>query len=248
MPTIAIIGGGTGGNLLAARLLEASTDGQRLQVMLIEARGRAAGSPAGGRQPGERAAPGAFLTRMRGEVIGVDEAGGGLRVWLRSGRVLGRGRSGGRDRERRRLPARLGRAAAAGSICCPRMPRRTSSTRRLTRSRGGAVGARRPGGGTAERQRRLRPRATARDYPGLTTRATARAWRLPAEFPSSAPPSSTTNAWPLTLRVLPVPRRAGESGAPAARPHAGRPCVGPLDGRAAGHGTRTAPRAGGTRR
>ena len=41
IPTISIIGGGTGGNLLAARLLEVSDDGQRLHVMLIEARGRA---------------------------------------------------------------------------------------------------------------------------------------------------------------------------------------------------------------
>ena len=88
MPTIAIIGGGTGGNLLAARLLEESTDGQRLQVMLIEARGRAGDHLKAVVRQAERAAPGAFLTRMRGEVVGVDESGGGLRVWLRSGRVL----------------------------------------------------------------------------------------------------------------------------------------------------------------
>ncbi len=45
IPTIAIIGGGTGGNLLAARLLERATSGQRLNVMLIEARGRAGPQP-----------------------------------------------------------------------------------------------------------------------------------------------------------------------------------------------------------
>jgi len=57
-------------------------------VMLIEARGRAGDHLKAVVRQAERAAPGAFLSRMRGEVIGVDEAGGGLRVWLRSGRVL----------------------------------------------------------------------------------------------------------------------------------------------------------------
>lgn len=89
MPTIAIIGGGAGGNLLAARLLETSTDGLRLHVMLIEARGRAGDHLKAVVRHAERAAPGAFLTRLRGEVAGVDEdAKGGLRVWMRSGRVL----------------------------------------------------------------------------------------------------------------------------------------------------------------
>jgi hypothetical protein len=89
MPTIAIIGGGAGGNLLAARLLETSTDGLRLHVMLIEARGRAGDHLKAVVRHAERAAPGAFLTRLRGEVAGVDQdAKGGLRVWMRSGRVL----------------------------------------------------------------------------------------------------------------------------------------------------------------
>ena len=89
MPTIAIIGGGTGGNLLAARLLEESTDGLRLHVMLIEARGRAGDHLKAVVRHAEQAAPGAFLTRLRGEVSGVDRDGRGtLRIWMRSGRVL----------------------------------------------------------------------------------------------------------------------------------------------------------------
>jgi hypothetical protein len=89
MPTIAIIGGGVGGNLLAARLLETSTDGQRLNVMLIEARGRAGDHLRAVVRHAERTSPGAFLTRLRGEVVGIDaDDRGRLRVWMRSGRVL----------------------------------------------------------------------------------------------------------------------------------------------------------------
>jgi hypothetical protein len=89
MPTIAIIGGGAGGNLLAARLLEESTDGLRLHVMLIEARGRAGDHLRAVVRQAERAAPGAFLTRLRGEVERMDSDGkGAVRVWMRSGRVL----------------------------------------------------------------------------------------------------------------------------------------------------------------
>jgi hypothetical protein len=89
MPTIAIIGGGTGGNLLAARLMESSTDGQRLNVMLVEARGRAGAHLKAVVRQAERTAPGAFLTRLRGEAswIGVGRRGGIL-VAMDSGRVL----------------------------------------------------------------------------------------------------------------------------------------------------------------
>jgi hypothetical protein len=89
MPTIAIIGGGTGGNLLAARLLQESTDGLRLHVMLIEARGRAGDHLKAVVRQAESAAPGAFLTRLRGEVTAMDtDPRGSLRIWMRSGRVL----------------------------------------------------------------------------------------------------------------------------------------------------------------
>lgn len=89
MPTIAIIGGGTGGNLLAARLLERSADGQRLNVMLVEARGRAGPGLRGVVRQAERTARGAFLTRLRGEASWVTGAPrGGVRLAMRSGRVL----------------------------------------------------------------------------------------------------------------------------------------------------------------
>jgi hypothetical protein len=89
MPTIAIIGGGAGGNLLAARLLEKSTDGLRLQVMLIEARGRGGDHLNAVVRQAERTSPGAFLTRLRGEVATMDRDGRrSLRIWMRSGRVL----------------------------------------------------------------------------------------------------------------------------------------------------------------
>ena len=89
MPTISIIGGGTGGNLLAARLLEGSDDGQRLHVMLIEARGRAAPRLRAVVRQAESVAPGAFLTRIRGEAETVGSAPGDqVRVVLRSGRAL----------------------------------------------------------------------------------------------------------------------------------------------------------------
>ena len=90
MPTIAIIGGGTGGNLLAARLLERAADGQRLNVMLIEARGRAGPHLRGIVRQAERTAPGGFLTRLRGEAaeLRTSPAGAGVRVGLRSGRCL----------------------------------------------------------------------------------------------------------------------------------------------------------------
>jgi len=89
MPTIAIIGGGTGGNLLAARLLEAAADGQRLNVMLVEARGRAGDHLRAVVRQAERTAPGAFLTRLRGEAGSLEAAPrDGIRVRMRSGRVL----------------------------------------------------------------------------------------------------------------------------------------------------------------
>ena len=90
IPTIAIIGGGTGGNLLAARLLQGAASGQRLNVMLIEARGRAGSQLRGIVRQAESMAPGAFLTRLRGEAVGVHDGPGGraVRVALRSGRVL----------------------------------------------------------------------------------------------------------------------------------------------------------------
>ena len=89
MPTIAIVGGGTGGNLLAARLLEASTDGQRLHVMLVEARGRAGSHLRAVVRQAERMAPGAFLTRLRGEASWVGTTPrDGVRIAMQSGRVL----------------------------------------------------------------------------------------------------------------------------------------------------------------
>ena len=89
MPTIAIIGGGTGGNLLAARLLERAPGGQRLNVMLVEARGRAGPHLRGILRQAERAAPGGFLTRLRGEALSLADRGDGrVRIGLRSGRVL----------------------------------------------------------------------------------------------------------------------------------------------------------------
>jgi choline dehydrogenase-like flavoprotein len=90
IPTIAIIGGGTGGNLLAARLLERSRDGQRLNVMLIEARGRAGPHLRGIVRHAERTSPGAFLTRLRGEAIDVHAVPREprVRIRLRSGRCL----------------------------------------------------------------------------------------------------------------------------------------------------------------
>ena len=89
IPTISIIGGGTGGNLLAARLLEVSDDGQRLHVMLIEARGRAGPRLRVVVREAERVARGAFLTRLRGEATTVGSAPGDrVRVVLRSGRTL----------------------------------------------------------------------------------------------------------------------------------------------------------------
>jgi hypothetical protein len=89
MPTISIIGGGTGGNLLAARLLEGSEDGQRLHVMLIEALGRAGPRLREVVKEAERVARGAFLTRLRGEATTVLSAPSDrVRVVMRSGRVL----------------------------------------------------------------------------------------------------------------------------------------------------------------
>ena len=89
IPTISIIGGGTGGNLLAARLLEGSDDGQRLRVMLIEARGRAGPRLRGVVREAERVARGAFLTRIRGKARAVGRAPGErVRVVLDSGRIL----------------------------------------------------------------------------------------------------------------------------------------------------------------
>ena len=73
MPTIAIIGGGTGGNLLAARLLEQASSGQRLNVMLVEARGRAGPQLRGIVRQAESLAPGGFLTRLRGEAVDVSD-------------------------------------------------------------------------------------------------------------------------------------------------------------------------------
>jgi choline dehydrogenase-like flavoprotein len=90
IPTIAIIGGGTGGNLLAAALLERAASGQRLNVMLIEARGRAGPQLRRIVRQAEGMAPGGFLTRLRGEAVHIDDApaAGTVRVTLRSGRVL----------------------------------------------------------------------------------------------------------------------------------------------------------------
>ena len=90
MPTIAIIGGGTGGNLLAARLLQEAASGQRLNVMLVEARGRAGPQLRGIVRQAESLAPGGFLTRLRGEAVDVADAPAAraVRVTLRSGRVL----------------------------------------------------------------------------------------------------------------------------------------------------------------
>ena len=90
MPTIAIIGGGTGGHLLAARLLESASDGQRLHVTLIEGRGRAGQHLRRIVREAERTAPGAFLTRVRGEAASLSLISGHLavRIGLRSGRVL----------------------------------------------------------------------------------------------------------------------------------------------------------------
>ncbi len=90
MPTIAIIGGGTGGHFLAARLLEKAGDGQRLHVTLVEGSGRAGQHLRRIVRDAERTAPGAFLTRMRGEAISIAELsdGAGVRVGLRTGRVL----------------------------------------------------------------------------------------------------------------------------------------------------------------
>jgi choline dehydrogenase-like flavoprotein len=89
IPTIAIIGGGTGGNLLAARLLERAADGQRLNVTLVEARGRAGPELRAVVRHAERMAPGAFLTRLRGEATALlPSANGGVRIVLSSGRVL----------------------------------------------------------------------------------------------------------------------------------------------------------------
>ena len=70
--------------------MERATDGQRLNVMLVEARGRAGPHLKRIVRQAERTAPGAFLTRLRGEAVNVHATPGEntVRVRLASGRCL----------------------------------------------------------------------------------------------------------------------------------------------------------------
>ena len=89
MPTVAVIGGGRGGNLVAVRLLARAPEGLRLNVVLIEARGRASKELRSLLRDAETDARGAFLTRLRGEVVALAPAAErGVHVMMRSGRLL----------------------------------------------------------------------------------------------------------------------------------------------------------------